>query len=74
MAQRGRIALYYTGDEVINWPGTLRIPVDYSSAGRHNIAGTRTDVWFRFGGAEWHGVTYGEMTQIVHCKRKKGVA
>ena len=56
---------------VSNWPGSLLIEVGFVKKGRHNIAGTRCDVWFTFEGAEWHGVQYGENTQICHCKRVK---
>lgn len=58
--------------KVTNWPGTLRFPVNRIEKGQHNIAGTRTDVWFK--GPDyfwWHGTLYGENTQIVHCKRTK---
>ena len=56
---------------VSNWPGTLAFSasVDYS---RHNIARWRYDAHF-IGpdGFWWHGVTYGDNTQICHCKRTK---
>jgi len=58
---------------VSNWPGTLdlgyKLPV---TLGRHNIARTRYDVWFNGpDGHIWHGVTYGDNTQICHCRRTK---
>jgi hypothetical protein len=82
MAARGRIVLYLTEERglqggwiryvVTNWPGTLRIPVAYSRAGSHNIAGSRRDVWFTDSdGCEWHGVCYGNNTQLCHCRRLK---
>jgi hypothetical protein len=57
---------------VTNWPGTLKFGPLNPTSGRHNIAGTRSDVWF-FGpdGKPWHGVQYGEWAQICHCKRVK---
>jgi hypothetical protein len=58
-------------DHVGNWPGTLTYAVRTFRRGRHNIAGTRIDVWFAGPGGEWHGTQYGEWTQIVHCKRVK---
>lgn len=58
------------GGWVNNWPGTLKIPC-FTKTGKHNIAGTRYDVWFKFEGYEWWGVCYGEDTQLVHCKRTK---
>lgn len=58
--------------EVTNWPGTLVFPALSVKKGRHNIAGSRTDVWFQDShGKEWHGVQYGDFTQIIHCKRTK---
>lgn len=61
--------------EVTNWPGSLRFPIGYVRTGRHNMAGKRYDVWFTGpDGAEWHGVTYGDNTQICHCSRNKRAA
>jgi hypothetical protein len=58
---------------VSNWPGTLSYPVHHSSKGKHNIAVVRYDVWFTDHlGRNWHGVQYGDWTQICHCKRIKG--
>lgn len=55
-----------------NWPGTLRFRCGVPKKSQHNIAGTRYDVWFTGpDGKTWHGVQYGEWTQIVHCKRTK---
>ena len=57
---------------VSNWPGTLKFSLVQHSKGRHNIAGSRNDVWFHDAhGRTWHGVQYGEWTQVVHCKRLK---
>lgn len=69
MREHGRITLYLTGSKIANWPGTLEFTADTVRKGQHNIARTRTDVWFRVDGEHWHGVQYGENTQIVHCKR-----
>ena len=56
---------------VSNWPGTMRLPC-YVKQGRHNIAGKRYDAWFTGpDGKKWHGVTYGDNTQLCHCKRLK---
>lgn len=72
MDKHGKTTLYLSNGEVTNWPGTLRFPLWSSKRGRHNIAGTRKDVWFKDGsGNMWHGVQYGEFTQICHCKRLK---
>lgn len=57
--------------EVSNWPGTLKFRCQ-EKKGRHNIAGTRHDVWFTdHQGNEWWGVQYGEWTQICHCRKLK---
>lgn len=85
MRERGRIALYLSPrsqeerdaghysatHKVTNWPGSLVFLVYGSRRGWHNWAGPRYDVWFTFEGEEWHGVQYGDNTQIVHCKRTK---
>lgn len=56
-----------------NWPSTLRFRCGNPRKGRHNMARTRYDVWFNGpDGKDWHGVQYGENTQIVHCKRIGG--
>ena len=58
--------------EVTNWPGSLRYRVMAYRVGGHNIAGRRYDVWFRdHVGKEWHGVQYGDRTQLCHCRRMK---
>lgn len=78
MRETGKAMLYLTmrGDttlhELINWPGSLRIPVWYIRKGRHNMAGVRYDFQFMFEGQKWHGTQYGDNTQIAHCKRMKG--
>lgn len=74
MEETGKNTLYLTGNgenyEITNWPGTLRFPASVKVS-RHNIAGWRYDAWFWFNGRRWHGVTYGDNTQICHCKRTK---
>lgn len=75
METDGKTTLYLCdGDaprkyKVTNWPGSLSFNVGYSKQGRHNMAGTRVDVWFMVGDRQWHGTQYGENTQLVHCKR-----
>lgn len=56
--------------EVTNWPGTLRFPA-VVSVGRHNLAGVRYDAWFNSQGHGYHGVTYGDFTQLCHVRRVK---
>ena len=62
----------YTDGTIQNWPNNLTFPCRVKK-GQHNIAGSRYDAWF-IGpdGNKWHGVQYGEWTQIIHCKRMKG--
>ena len=72
----GRDMLYLVKNDagkwtVSNWPGTLVIPVYQMTTGRHNIARTRTDVWFNFKGFRFWGVSFGGFTQIVHIKKVK---
>lgn len=75
MQKTGRATLYLTQEngqnKVTNWPGTLVFKPYYSKTGRHNIAGRRYDVWFTFDGKPWRGTTYGDNTQICHCRRIK---
>lgn len=76
MRDDGRITLYLTGNDasgwyIVNWPASLKFKA-YVKTGRHNIARVRYDAWFNFEGAQWHGVQYGDNTQIIHCNRTKG--
>lgn len=67
-SQRPKVRRWY----VKNWPGSLSFPVRHMRKGRHNMARSRYDVWFTGpDGTEWHGVQYGENTQILHCRRVK---
>lgn len=76
MDKTGRAVLYLShssgnAGEVTNWPGTMRFSV-FVKEGRHNIAGKRYDVTFKdHAGRRWHGVTYGNDTQLCHCRRLK---
>lgn len=74
--ERGeRIALYLTRSDdawsVLNWPGSLRFTPTTVRKSRHNIARTRYDAWFWFRGVLWHGVNYGEHSEILHCRPTK---
>jgi hypothetical protein len=75
MREHGRIMLYLTHDKgigaVTNWPGTLRFAIGRVKKSHHNIARHRYDVWFTFDHHIWHGVQYGDNTQICHCKKTK---
>lgn len=87
MRTEGKITLYLTCEpasneknpagrrtlgKVSNWCGTLEF-VCHTSTGKHNIARVRYDCWFPFEGYWWHGVTYGDDTQVCHCRRTKDV-
>ena len=63
---------HFTGEGTVsNWPGTLEYPCTIRR-GCHNIAGTRYDCWFTDSdGHKWHGVQYGENTELCHCNRLK---
>lgn len=66
-----RTALYLAKGIVTNWPGTLTIVPSRTKNGRHNIAGTRIDVWFTGpDGAAWHGVNIGD-NDILRCRKLK---
>lgn len=79
MVESGKATLYFTPDKsasynkctISNWPDSLKFTGAFS-VGLHNIAGKRYDVRFKGpDGFWWHGVTYGNNTQICHCKRTK---
>lgn len=54
-----------------NWPGTLKIRIGGAVRhSRNNFGAQRTDVWFKWDGADWHGVNVGD-GQILRCKRLK---
>lgn len=68
---------YARNIRVTNWPGSLTLPVYYMRVGSHNMANCRYDVWFEVANPDtnqlerWHGVCYGDNTQICHCTRTK---
>jgi hypothetical protein len=65
-----KTAMYLVGDkQITNWPGTLKIDVSRVRKGNHNMAGKRIDVWFAFSGFNYHGVTYGDNTQICYINK-----
>lgn len=78
MIETGKATLYLSHKkpsenrgEVTDWPGTMRFG-GYVRQGRHNMAGRRYDIWFTGpDGEPWHGVQYGDNTQLCHCKRVK---
>ena len=73
MAQAGSIILYVTESgssyRISNWPGTLTFTPTQVRHGRHNICGTRLDVWFDGPDrSRWHGVNIGD-NQVLRCRR-----
>jgi len=66
--------LYYNHETntISNFPGTFKIAGGCHTHGKHNIARTRIDIWFKVGDTHFHGVQYGENTQILHTKCVKG--
>ena len=70
MHEYGKITLYLGDGIITNWPESLSFPVYCSRKGKHNLAKTRTDVWFHgLDGKIWHGTQYGEFSQLCHCRR-----
>lgn len=58
---------------VSNWCGSLSYPVDLVRVGNGGIAKVRRDIYFTdHKGANWHGVQFGNESQLVYCKRLKG--
>lgn len=72
---KGKGYLYLTSEgnahKLTNWPGTISIRIGYVRTGRHNMAGRRYDLWFNWKGRDWHGVQYGDNTQICHVRALK---
>ena len=57
--------------EIRNWPGTLKIKA-YGNIGYHNMAYVQRNVWFNIGDKKYHGVQYGNDSEICYIKRIKG--
>lgn len=58
--------------QVTNWPGSLRIIPDKVQRLRHagGFGSQRTDVWFTFEGAMYHGINRGD-NDLLRVRRKK---
>lgn len=72
----GKGYLYLTRDDkgwkLTNWSGDFTIRLHAPPRkGAHNLARVRYDVWFGFGGADWHGVQIGDNTQVCRVKHLK---
>ena len=73
--RRDKKAMLYLDDaKVTNWIGNLCIKIGTLKKSRHNIARVRYDFWFVFDGHVWHGVQYGDNTQIAYCRQTKTLA
>lgn len=63
--------------KITDWPGQLKFtPINGVYVGRHNWGIPRYDCWFADrenpdGTQYWHGVQYGDDTQLIHCRRIK---
>lgn len=71
---RTRLGIVTSPDwKITNWPGSLQFrPMGQNvKVGRHNMAGVRYDVWFVFEGFVWHGVSFGQNTELLHCCKTK---
>ena len=75
----GKTYLYLTFDKencrwkLQNWTGLLSIPIYSVKRGRHNFAGNRYDFWFVYHGNTYHGVQYGDNTEVATVTRIKGI-
>lgn len=73
MNEHGKITLYFTGNNITNWPGSLSFKALYVKKSFHNIAGYVNFVTFKdHNGKLWYGRQYGAWSDICHCKRYKG--
>jgi hypothetical protein len=63
----------YIAYRVGNTSGKLSIPVTRYSIGDNTMAGrgSRLDVWFEFGGHQYHGVKIGSNSDCVRVTRLK---
>ena len=66
-----KIVHYWDGKNIVNWPSSLVIAPYYTHKGKHNMAGTREDIYFKFNGANFHAVQYGNFSQIAHIRKTK---
>jgi len=66
-----KICHYWDGKNIINWQGTLKITPYYIKKGRHNMAGTREDIYFNFKGHKFHATQYGNFSQIAYIQKLK---
>lgn len=67
-----KFCMYLTGNStfgyyVSNWPGSFKVRV-FPRKGGHNLAGVRYDFWFFYGNHRFHGVRYGDNTEIAYIR------
>jgi len=67
----GKTIQYWNGKHITNWPGTLKIEPSYLRIGKHNIAGTRTSIWFEYAGNKFYACQMGGFNQIARIRRIK---
>lgn len=68
-----KFTFYYSDSYISNWPGTLKIPVQYIRNNKHNWYGVkRVDVWFTFEGLRFWGLHVGSSHQLITVTRIKG--
>jgi hypothetical protein len=66
-----KTCLYNERFSIVNYNNSVVFNNIWVKKGKHNFAGTRYDAWFVFEGYWWHGVNYGENSQLIHCKKTK---
>lgn len=49
LQNKQKVWQYFDGKNIVNWPSTMKIKPNFTKKGRHNIAGSREDVWFTIG-------------------------
>ena len=72
MIRNGTAYLYDCVRTVTNWSNSIRFHVTGRTRGDHNIARFQYHAWFNGpDGYRWHGVRYGDNTQVMRCKRTR---
>ena len=69
--RQGENTLYLSKGKLTNWPASLVIEPTKIKEGKHNIARIRRDVWFTFEGKNFHGVQYGDSSELCRVKALK---
>jgi hypothetical protein len=66
-----KMQLYFDGKKITNWSGSLQIYPNNIKYGKHNFCKSRTDVYFKVNGNNFHGVQMGDYNQILHINSYK---